>query len=221
MNKTVIMLLSFLVIGCAAVQQPLTKTEISDEVWEEISTDLAKLQAMVMSMNESLENKKSQLTVQVKSYEYPKDKYFAFKTVSGTLKYPIEKKIAASIPTKGGKIDGVLVKTLKTGAKPLWIVQEKEPSPYSSGGMASLYSYKGKEEYPVYAASTVFQTDPAFSAIHEFVSFEERIDKAYKEVTKWIKFVKEKYEDSPVYIDSFNVHIGIPFSIDIHFKIRD
>ena len=53
-----------------------------------------------------------------------------------------------------------------------------------------------------------------------FLNYDKAIDKAYNAITKTIQAVQEKYKNSPIYIEGFTVHLGIPFSVDINFKIK-
>ena len=53
-----------------------------------------------------------------------------------------------------------------------------------------------------------------------FLEYDKLIDRAYNTITKTIQAIQEKYKNSPIYIDSFTVHLGIPFSVDINFKIK-
>ena len=54
----------------------------------------------------------------------------------------------------------------------------------------------------------------------KFLKYDKLIDEAYEIVTKQIKALQEKYNNAPFYIEGFNVTIGLPFSVEIIFKIK-
>ena len=145
-------------------------------------------------------------------------------TASRKVDYPIIKVTDIKIPTKKGDISAKIAKTL--GAKGVtWFAVEKTEAkiPPVVMGWAGLskseISVMGKY-MPLYASGGLRIKTGALPAIKQFVSYEEWIDKAFEEVNKVLKVLQRKYEESPIYIDGFTVHIGILFSVDINFKIR-
>jgi len=54
----------------------------------------------------------------------------------------------------------------------------------------------------------------------QLVLFNGLVDKAFREVNEALQYVQKKCKNSPIYIEGFQVHIGINFSIDILFKMK-
>ena len=73
---------------------------------------------------------------------------------------------------------------------------------------------------PVFDYTHALNTSAKVDALKQYVSYTDAVDKAYKKLTELINEVQAKFKESPVYVDGFDVNIGLTFSVTIKFKIR-
>lgn len=45
------------------------------------------------------------------------------------------------------------------------------------------------------------------------------VERAYNKLMKLLEEVQEKFKESPIYVDGFDVNIGLTLSVSIHFKV--
>ena len=78
----------------------------------------------------------------------------------------------------------------------------------------------GAKTVPLHLYGALMKEPKAVPAVKQFVLFDSLIDKAFDQINGALKYIQKKYKESPIYIDGFQVHIGINFSVDIIFKVR-
>ena len=221
MKKTIIWLIAFFILGCIPGKQVIPDKEIPGDVWAELSKDLSNIYALVETINKNLETHRSELRVKVESWKYPIDKKISLSTASEIKKYPIVKIGAAIIPTAMGMVDSNLFKAhTKTGIA--WFATEKKSkyhdllTAWTNPETITLEN----ESIPLYAYGPLNDKTKAIPALKQLVLFDGLIDRAFRTVNEALKYVQKKYSDSPIYMEGFQVHIGINFSVDIMFKIK-
>lgn len=204
------------------------KTEIPDELWEELSSNLAELQAMIDSFNQYRERERAMLKVKADPWLYPEEAFIKLATTTETKLIPIAKVAAAKIPTKEGLIAVEIVKIKerkykepKTLIPTYWVVQSKA---LDFTAQRPILPILGRGKLLKKAGFSV-HLDPRFTKVASkelvaFLEYDKKIEHAYMEITKAIKDIQEKYMKLPIYIEGFTVHLGIVFSVDIDFKFK-
>ena len=221
MKKIIICLCVFFLIGCLPVKQVISDKEIPDDIWDGLSEDLSNIYALVETINKNLEMHRSELNIKVENWKYPIGKKISLSTASEIKKYPIVKMGAAKIPTAMGLVDSDIFKT-RSKAGIVWFAAERKPKYHDL--MAAWANPEAitleNKKIPLYAYGPLNDKTKAIPAIKKLVLFDGLVDKAFREVNEALKYVQKKYKDSPIYIEGFQVHIGINFSVDIMFKIK-
>ena len=221
MKKIIVCSIAFFLLGCLPAKHVIPDKEIPNDVWNELSQDLSNIYALVETINKNLETNRTELKVEVENQEYPIDKNISLLTASEIKKYPIIKIGKAKIPTVKGLVYSDIFKTrIKAGT--VWFAAERKHS-YKDifAGWANPEGITlGNKNIPLYAYGSLNDKTKAIPAIKQLVIFDGFIDKAFREVSEALKYVQKKYKDSPIYIEGFQVHIGINFSVDIMFKIK-
>ena len=103
-----------------------------------------------------------------------------------------------------------------------WFVTAEKPKFTDSiVGSNSYVTILENKNIPLYAYGQLNDNVKAIPAIKQLLVFDAFIEKSLDEVNKLIKWIKEKYEDGPIYIEGFQVHVGINLSVDLMFKFRE
>lgn len=221
MKKLAVVLVVFLFLGPSCAHQIVTKTEIPDKLWEDIAKDLAQLYTLVGAINKNLESERSLLQVKAEPWQYPAGEVVSIVKPSETIKYSVIKMAGAKVPIKTGFVDAKIIKA--KGKKGIsWFVAEKKPKyPEVLAGYGSFEAIPwGDKKIPLHTYGALMNEAKAVPAVKQFVLFDRLIDKAYDEISNILKYIQKKYKESPIYIDGFQVHIGLNLSLDIIFKIR-
>lgn len=221
MKKIIVCVIVVFLFGFLSPKQAIPDEEIPDHVWDELSADLSKIYTLVETINKNIEMHRAGLKVNVENWEYPIGKKFSISTASEIKEYPIVKIGEVRIPTAKGVVDSKLFKTLsETGF--VWFAEESKPKHFdffTAGANLETIKFEN-QNIPLYAYGPLKDKTKAIPAMKQLVFLDGLIDKAFREVNEALKYVQKKYKDSPIYIEGFQVHIGINFSIDIMFKIK-
>jgi hypothetical protein len=229
-KRLLVLSIVIMLISCASQQQPPERQEIPDQVWNDLSRDLAEFQALVTSYNEILEREQARLKVKAEPWTYPKQPFINVATPL-EKKIPVEKIAIAKILSKSGAIKAVIIKYKK--AKLEKNEEDYLILPPEIAQLALLQVPVKIEKYTTkkygvrdkFISVTVSDQLVGLIAgkrreLIQFLKYDKLIDEAYEIVTKQIKALQEKYNNAPFYIEGFNVTIGLPFSVEIIFKIK-
>ncbi len=102
MKKLLIPAMILILVGCASLKRGPTseRTEISDELWDEIGRELARVSVQVDSINGQLESKKKELAVQVKEPWTKTTGVFRVGKASKIEEYPMKRKSVIALSKK-------------------------------------------------------------------------------------------------------------------------
>ena len=193
MKKIIILIIAITILSCTPSYQVIPDKEISDDIWNNISKDSAIVYKKVEAINRDLEMLRPKSNYKVDSWSYPTDKMMSVN-------------IAYKIRNKSGIA---------------WFATEKEPKFTDSiVGSLSYLTILENKNIPLYTYGQLNDNVKAIPAIKQLLVFDVFIEKSLDEVNKLIKWVKEKNEDSPIYMEGFQVHTGINLSVDLMFKFR-
>jgi len=222
MKKVIILIIASTILSCTPSYQVMPDKEISDDIWNNISKDNAIVYGKVDAINRDLEMLRPKSNYKIDSWSYPTDKTMSVEIASKKKVYQIIKIGSAKIPTvKGGIVDSKIFK-IRNKSGIAWFATEKEPKFTDSiVGSLSYLTILENKNIPLYAYGQLNDDVKAIPAIKQLVVFDVFIEKSLDEVNKLIKWVKEKNENSPIYMEGFQVHTGINLSVDLMFKFRE
>lgn len=203
-----------LLTSCASIQSKFRESQTPDQLWDELSKDLVELQVMVNSLNQEFELEDVKLNVKAKPWEYPLD--MSLKIASVPL--AIKKMTDAKLPTKDGYLSVKIYKikeevyTEQSIRRPFYLVLHPTIKPSNT-----LHYMNVKK--------MMIGLDPNLNKVErnkliDFLNLDNMLYEYYKNITVAVKKLQEKYENSPIYIDGFTIHTGIPHSIDISIKFK-
>ena len=179
---------------------------------------------MIEAINRNIERERSKLKVNVEYWNYPINEKIGFMRASGKDEYSIVKKAKAKIPTMKGLVKSELFK-VKKGDVVSWIAREEPKVSWSElaqammSGKHSLVESADKT-ISLYAMGAVNEKSKAIPAVKELVLFEGMIEKSYDMITNTLRYIQEKYEVSPFFIEGFEVNLGINLSVKLIFKTK-
>jgi hypothetical protein len=169
----------------------VTKTEIPDNLWEDIAKDLSRLYTLVDAINKNLKSERSLLQVKAEPWQYPTGKGFAIMKPSGTSKYSIIKMAGAKVPIETGFVDANIIKA--KGKKGIsWFVTEKKakyPEVIASYGSFESIPW-GDKNISLYTYGALMNKAKAVPAVKQFVLFDGLIDKAFDQINGVLKYIQ-------------------------------
>ena len=203
-----------LLSSCAGIQGKFRESKIPDQLWNELSQDLVELQVMVSSFNKKFELEDLRLDVEAKPWQYPLNMSLNV----GSVPLAIKKMTDAKLPTKEGYLIAKIYKakeevyTEQSTKGPFYLVLHPTIKPSDTLNYIS-------------AKNMMIGLDPNLNKVErnkliDFLNRDNKLYEYYKEITVAVKKLREKYENSPIYIDGFTVHTGIPHSVDISIKFK-
>ena len=212
-KKVLLILLIMLLTSCASMQGKFRESEIPDQLWHELSQDLAELQVMINSSNKKLELENFRLNVKVKPWEHPLNMSLKIDSVSLAIK----KMTDAKLPTEGGYLAAKIYKikeevyTDQTLKRPFYLILH--PTKPSN----TLHYITPKK--------MMIGLDPKLNKVEinkliNFLNLDNMLYEYHHDIIVELKKLQEKYANSPIYIDGFTIHTGIPHSIDISIKFK-
>ena len=213
-KKVLSILLIMLLTSCASIQGKFRESEIHDQLWDELSKDLAELQVMVNSSNKKFELEDFKLNVKAKPWRYPLNMSLKIDSVPLAVK----KMTDAKLPTKEGYLAAKIYK-IKEGVytdqslrRPFYLVLHPTIKPSNT-----LHYMTPKK--------MMIGLDPKLNKVErnkliDFLNLDNMLYEYHKDIIVAVKKLQEKYENSPIYIDGFTIHTGIPHSIDISIKFK-
>ena len=202
-----------LLTSCASMQGKFKESEIPDQFWDELSQDLAELQVVVNSSNKKIELEDFKLNVKAKPWKYPLNMSLKIDSVSLAIKKMTE----AKLPTEEGYLAAKIYKikeevyTDQSLRRPFYLVLH--PTKPSN----TLHYMTPKK--------IMIGLDPKLNKVEKnklinFLNLDNMLYEYHKNIIVEVKKLQEKYENSPIYIDGFTIHTGIPHSIDISIKFK-
>ena len=202
-----------LLTSCASMQGKFKESENPDQFWDELSQDLAELQVVVNSSNKKFELEDFKLNVKAKPWKYPLNMSLKIDSVSLAIKKMTE----AKLPTEEGYLAAKIYKikeevyTDQSLRRPFYLVLH--PTKPSN----TLHYMTPKK--------IMIGLDPKLNKVEKnklfnFLNLDNMLYEYHKAIIVEVKKLQEKYENSPIYIDGFTIHTGIPHSIDISIKFK-
>ncbi len=221
MKRFIVVLVVFLFLGSSCAHQIVTKTEIPDNLWEDIAKDLAQLYTLVESINKNVERERSLLQVKAEPWQYPAGWVVSIGKPSEISEYSVIKMAGAKVPAETGFVDAKIIKAEGKKGISWFAVEKKAKYPELLAGYGSFEAIPwGDKTIPLHTYGALMNEAKAVPSVKQFVLFDGLIDKAFDQINGVLKYIQKKYKESPIYIDGFQVHIGVNFSVDIIFKIR-
>lgn len=213
-KKLLLILLIMLLTSCASIQGKFKESEIPDQLWDELSKDLVELQVMVNSSNKKFELEDVKLNVKAKPWKYPLNMSLKIDSVPLAIK----KMTDAKLPAKEGYLAAKIYKikeevyTEQSIRRPFYLVLHPTIKPSNT-----LHYMTAKK--------MMIGLDPNLNKVErnkliDFLNLDNMLYEYYKDITVAVKKLQEKYGNSPIYIDGFTIHTGIPHSIDISIKFK-
>ena len=206
----------------ASTQKSPSRTEISDELWDELARDLTEIQVMIDSYNQYLERERKTLKIKAEPWTKPSDEFLALHPIYNTSSFAIERITKAKIPTVAAS--EVIAKIIK-----LKNCEHKEACYFIEPHKTDLFRPKSLlgsvetiTDKKIYAKAFGFGTANKIDkeAVLSFLNYTEMIEDAYRTISNAIRDIQRKYKDSPIYIEGFKVHLGISLWVEVDFKIR-
>ena len=202
-----------LLTSCASMQGKFRESEILDQFWDELSQDLAELQVMINSSNKKFELEDFKLNVKTEPWKYPLNMSLKIDSVSLAIKKMTE----AKLPTEEGYLAAKIYKikeevyTDQSLRRPFYLVLH--PTKPSN----TLHYMTPKK--------IMIGFDPKLNKVEKnklinFLNLDNMLYEYHKDIIVEVKKLQRKYENSPIYIDGFTIHTGIPHSIDISIKFK-
>ena len=212
-KKVLLILLIMLLTSCASIQGKSRESEIPDQFWDELSKDLAELQVMVNSSNKKFELEDFRQDVKAKPWKYPLNMSLKIDSVPLAIK----KMTDAKLPSKEGYLAARIYKikeevyTDQSHRRPFYLVLH--PTKPSN----RLHYMTPKK--------MMIGLDPKLNKVERnklinYLNLDNMLYEYHKDIIVEVKKIQEKYENSPIYIDGFTIHTGIPYSIDISIKFK-
>lgn len=202
-----------LLTSCASMQGKFRESEIPDQFWDELSQDLAELQVMVNSSNKKFELEDFKLNVKAKPWKHPLNMTLKIDSVSLAIKKMTE----AQLPTEEGYLAAKIYKikeevyTDQSLRRPFYLVlHPTKPS--------NRLHYMTPKKMMIGVDSKLNKVEK--NKLINFLNLDNMLYEYHKNIIVEVKKLQEKYENSPIYIDGFTIHTGIPHSIDISIKFK-
>ena len=202
-----------LLTSCASMQGKFRESEILDEFWDELSQDLAELQVMINSSNKKFELEDFKLNVKTEPWKYPLNMSLKIDSVSLAIKKMTE----AKLPTEEGYL-----------AAKIYKIKEEVYTDQSLRRSFYLVLHPTKPSNTLHYMTPkkiMIGLDPKLNKVEKnklinFLNLDNMLYAYHKDIIVEVKKLQEKYENSPIYIDGFTIHTGIPHSIDISIKFK-
>lgn len=202
-----------LLTSCASVQGKFRESEILDQFWDELSQDLAELQVMINSSNKKFELEDFKLNVKTEPWKYPLNMSLKIDSVSLAIKKMTE----AKLPTEEGYL-----------AAKIYKIKEEVYTDQSLRRSFYLVLHPTKPSNTLHYMTPkkiMIGLDPKLNKVEKnklinFLNLDNMLYAYHKDIIVEVKKLQEKYENSPIYIDGFTIHTGIPHSIDISIKFK-
>jgi hypothetical protein len=212
-KKVLLILLIMLLTSCASVQGKFRESEILDQFWDELSQDLAELQVMINSSNKKFELEDFKLNVKTEPWKYPLNMSLKIDSVSLAIKKMTE----AKLPTEEGYL-----------AAKIYKIKEEVYTDQSLRRSFYLVLHPTKPSNTLHYMTPkkiMIGLDPKLNKVEKnklinFLNLDNMLYAYHKDIIVEVKKLQEKYENSPIYIDGFTIHTGIPHSIDISIKFK-
>jgi len=210
------LLLAFLIMimGCSHILRT-TKSEISDDLLERLSRDLAEIDLMVEKARN--EYKPEALTARViETWSEPLVPKFVVRTPSRREEFKVLAESKIAVPSSRGYMLTTLLKLKGEKEKFIGVVKpEAMGIPLSAVGeetKAGDYSVR-------FYDSTLAHDKVSYDAIKQYVSVTSVLEKVAKEILDKLAEVKKKYENSSIYIEGFTIELPI-ISVQIQFRFK-
>ena len=202
-----------LLTSCASMQGKFRESEILDEFWDELSQDLAELQVMINSSNKKFELEDFKLNVKTEPWKYPLNMSLKIDSVSLAIKKMTE----AKLPTEEGYL-----------AAKIYKIKEEVYTDQSLRRSFYLVLHPTKPSNTLHYMTPkkiMIGLDPKLNKVEKnklinFLNLDNMLYAYHKDIIVEVKKLQEKYENSPIYIDGFTIHTGIPHSIDVSIKFK-
>ena len=202
-----------LLTSCASMQGKFRESEILDQFWDELSQDLAELQVMINSSNKKFELEDFKLNVKTEPWKYPLNMSLKIDSVSLAIKKMTE----AKLPTEEGYL-----------AAKIYKIKEEVYTDQSLRRSFYLVLHPTKPSNTLHYMTPkkiMIGLDPKLNKVEKnklinFLNLDNMLYAYHKDIIVEVKKLQEKYENSPIYIDGFTIHTGIPHSIDISIKFK-
>ena len=222
MRKLFIFLMCVLIINifaCTSYIKP-QKTEINSDLLEELSRDLAEINLMVE--NARKEYPEELLTAKViEPWNKSKGAKFSVVTASKLKRFDVIAKSKIEVPTAKGLEAAVVLKYLPKGAtgnyKALYVAGREEMFNVVLGA-ASKETVTDDFVIRIYDPGLAYRQE-AVDAIKQYISITSRLEKTANKILQRLTELKNKYLNSPVYIEGFNISFPL-ISVEIQFKFK-
>ena len=205
----------------ASIQKTPSTIEISDELWDELTRDLARIQVLVDSTNQYLERERKTLKIKAEPWTKPSDEFLALHPIYNTSSFAVERITKAKIPTvAASEVIAKIIKLKKCDYKEAcYFIEPYEADLSRQSSLGSMESITDKE---IYAKAFGFDIANKVDkkAVLSFLNYDKMIEDGYWKISNAIRDIQKKYKGSPIYIEGFKVHLGIPFWVEVVFKFR-
>lgn len=216
MKRLMICLLCIFVltVSCTKYIKP-QETEISDNLLDDLSSDLAEINVMVENANKEYKEELTMVKVLEPWTKRPGGK-FSISTATRKEVYDVLAKSTIKAPTVKGY---TVVEIFKLKGRKEEFIGVTGPETFGDMQLsASKVSRAGG--YPIkFYDSALAYDQKAYEAITKYVSFTSRLERTAKKILKKLAEFKKKYMESPIYIEGFTIHLPV-ISIDIQFKFK-
>jgi hypothetical protein len=216
-KKLLVLLLCFfsLNVSCFRQIKPPEVQEISDELLENLSKDLAEIQIMV----ENAQGKYKQEEMQVKVIE-PWTESFGLKlglqTPSGRKEFDVIRKSKIQVPMLKGWATADVFKLaegksrfIAVGRSDFWgkMVMSVPKESMVAGHQVKFYDPQlGADQKSV-------------DAVTKYVSLTYKLEDTARKILEKLKDLQKKYKESPIYIEGFNIQFPL-ISVTVLFKFK-
>lgn len=204
-------------MGCIhyAKDTQLQKTEISDTLLADLSRDLAEVNFLIE--NAKQEYKPEQMSVKViEPWTHPSKEKFAISTPSGREEFAVKEKSKIAVPTQEGMKTTDVFKLMGKEGGFIGVIRPESVGVFTMAATKKL-EVEGR---PIIFYDPLIGTDQkAIEAISQYVSLTDKIEDASKRILEKLAYLKKKYEEMPIYIEGFSLHLPA-ISVTIQFKFK-
>ena len=208
--------LVLLVISSCASTQPNVEqySEISEESLERLAMDLVVINTMAEDARRQYE-KEILLAKVVEPWTETTEQPRFFSWPSGTKKWEVMTQSKIEVPWQDGLSTVDIVKYVGDGETLFGVAREiMEPQ----AGWIPESKVEGQK---VKWFDVELSEDPiSYKAILEYIAVSSSLQKATDKILKKLTEMKNTYENSPIYIEGFDIHFPLLIQVSIHFKFK-
>ena len=222
LRRLVILIIIFIFTAGASIQKTPSKTEIPDELWDELTRDLAQIQVLVDSTNQYLEHERKMLKVRAEPWTKPSDEFLKLHPIYNTSSFAVARITKAKIPTVAAS--EVIAKIIKLkeceNKEACYFIESHETD--LSRRRSSLRPMQLITDEKILAKAFGFDIAEEIDkeAVLSFLNYDKTIEDAYGKISNAIKNIQSKYKESLIYIEGFEVRLGIPFWVEVDFRFK-